>query len=193
MNNVTKIIAIFLIVSVTINLVIFSYYTEKGYTVGTILEKFSDNENNLDLPKMMLRSESYYFDNYDVGRIYIVYRMINPEVNGAPTTKYKTETLSEYFVNNLNKYPKHKKFLENWSKLQSIRHNEFVKKLKVKKSNKLDLDKYIGDGNVKKMENKNLNVKKKKEKNQEIIELEQLYEEGIITKEELEKAKELVN
>ena len=51
MNNVTKIIAIFLIVSVTINLVIFSYYTEKGYTVGTILEKFSDNENNLDLPK----------------------------------------------------------------------------------------------------------------------------------------------
>lgn len=51
MKNVSKLLIISLIISITINLVIFSYYVEKGYTVDTILEKFSDDKN-LDLPKI---------------------------------------------------------------------------------------------------------------------------------------------
>ena len=51
MNNASKVLVILLIISITINLVIFSYYTEKGYTIGTILEKFTENEDSLNLPK----------------------------------------------------------------------------------------------------------------------------------------------
>jgi hypothetical protein len=143
---------------------------------------------------MMIRSESYYYDKYDIGRIYIISRMINPEINGAPPTKYDTETTSEYFVKNLEKYYLHKEFLVNWSKLQSIRHTKFEKYLKVKSHSKLDLSKYIGDGIVKDM--KNLNIIKKEDsnkiKNQDIENLEELYKSGILTKEEFEKAKKLI-
>tara|TARA_Y100000741_G_scaffold179523_1_gene136470 strand:- start:423 stop:1607 length:1185 start_codon:yes stop_codon:yes gene_type:complete len=51
LNNASKVLVILLIISITINLVVFSYYTEKGYTVETILEKFTENEDSLNLPK----------------------------------------------------------------------------------------------------------------------------------------------
>tara|TARA_B110000014_G_scaffold255230_1_gene236805 strand:- start:109 stop:1293 length:1185 start_codon:yes stop_codon:yes gene_type:complete len=51
LNNASKILIISLIISITINVAIFSYYTEKGYTVETVFEKFTENENNLNLPK----------------------------------------------------------------------------------------------------------------------------------------------
>jgi len=122
---------------------LYTDYTDMNYP-STILQKYV-TKNNIKLPKMMLRSESYYYDNFDQGRMYYVYRTINPEVNGAPLTKFDTETTSEYFLNNLDNYPKHKTFLENWSKLQSTRHQKFEKNLKIIKRNKLNLEKYIID------------------------------------------------
>jgi hypothetical protein len=120
--------------------------------------------------------------------------MINPEINGAPPTSYDTETSSEYFVKNLEKYYLHKKFLDNWSKLQAIRHTKFEKYLNVKSHSKLDLSKYIGDGIVEDM--KNLNIIKKEDsnkvKNKDLESLEELYKSGILTKREFEKAKKLI-
>lgn len=167
-------------------------YTDMNY-IAPLYQKYV-SENNLELPKMMLRSESYYYDKHDIGRIYIINRMINPEINGAPPTSYDTETSSEYFVKNLEKYYLHKKFLDNWSKLQAIRHTKFEKYLNVKSHSKLDLSKYIGDGIVEDM--KNLNIIKKEDsnkvKNKDLESLEELYKSGILTKREFEKAKKLI-
>ena len=51
MKKISKVLIISLVISITINLAIFSYYAEKGYTVETVFEKFSD-EKNLDLPQI---------------------------------------------------------------------------------------------------------------------------------------------
>lgn len=167
-------------------------YTDMNY-ISSLYQKYV-SKNNLELPKMMIRSESIYFDKFDVGRIYIVNRMINPEINGAPISKYDTETESEYFIKNLDKYYLHKNFLDNWSKLQAIRHKQFEKHLKVKSISSLDLSNYIGDGIVKDM--KNLDLQKKSTsgdiKDKDMKDLEELYKSGILSKEEFEKAKKLI-
>jgi len=167
-------------------------YTDMNYP-PKIFQKYI-TENNIELPKMMLRSESYYYDKFDQGRIYIVYRMINPEVNGAPLTQFNTETTSEYFVQNLDKYYLHKKYLNNWSKLQAMRHDDFEKKLKVRQRNRLNLSQYIGDGIVDEMKNTNLIQKKDSNtiKKDDIKDLEELYKSGILSEEEFEKAKKLI-
>ena len=46
-------------ISITMNLVIFSYYAEKGYTIETLTDKFSTTENKLVLPEF---SEIYLQD-----------------------------------------------------------------------------------------------------------------------------------
>ena len=45
-------------------------YTDMNY-ISSLYQKYV-SKNNLELPKMMIRSESIYFDKFDVGRIYIL-------------------------------------------------------------------------------------------------------------------------
>ena len=75
-------------------------YAEMNYAPGIIrnyLEK-----NNIDIPIMMLSSEHYY---YSRGKLFWIFRMINPEINGASKTKFNTEETSEYHPSNISKYP----------------------------------------------------------------------------------------
>ena len=112
-------------------------YADMNYApriIRNYLEK-----NNIDIPIMMLRSEHYY---YSRGKLFWVFRMINPEINGASKTKFNTEETSEYFPSNISKYPDKKKFMEGWVKLASERHQIFEKQLMIKPHQKLDLSEY---------------------------------------------------
>ena len=155
-------------------------YTDMNYAppiIRNYLEK-----NNIDIPIMMLRSEHYY---YSRGKLFWVFRMINPEINGASKTKFNTEETSEYHPSNISKYPVRKKYMDDWVKLATKRHQIFEEQLKIKPHHKLDLSAYSAAESIKETKTTISNSSITDQLNK----LNNLYKEGVITKEEFEKAK----
>jgi len=153
-------------------------YVDMNYAPGIIrhyLEK-----NNIDIPIMMLRSEHYY---YSRGKLFWVFRMINPEINGASKTKFNTEETSEYYPTNISKYPVRKKYMDDWVKLATKRHQIFEEQLKIKSHHRLDLSEYGTIEPIKETKTTSTNITKDLEK------LNELYKSGALTKEEFEQAK----
>jgi len=151
-------------------------------------------DKKIILPKTSLASShTYYAPNVNQYGISVDY-IINPELHGGPKIIFGDESKSEYHRENIDNYPKVKKYMNNWTKVSAIRHKEFEASLSAKDSHKLnfsDLD-IDFDGN---------NYIKKKKKKQTIIsskmiyqlrELKKLYDEGVLTKEEFTKAKKKI-
>ena len=158
-------------------------YTDMNYAppiIKNYLEK-----NNIDIPIMMLRSEHYY---YSRGKLFWVFRMINPEINGASKTKFNTEETSEYYPSNISKYPVRKKYMDDWVKLATKRHQIFEEQLKIKPHQRLDLSKYGVGEQVEEIKT-TISSSGFTEK---LKELHELYKEGVLTKEEFEKAKKKI-
>ena len=158
-------------------------YTDMNYAPG-IIRKYLE-KNNIGIPIMMLRSEHYY---YSRGKLFWVFRMINPEINGASKTKFNTEETSEYFPSNISKYPDKKKFMDDWVKLAIKRHQIFEEQLKIKPHHKLDLSEY---GTIEPIKETKTTISSSNITDQ-LNKLNNLYKEGAITKEEFEKAKKQV-
>ena len=133
----------------------------------------------------MLRSEHYY---YSRGKLFWVFRMINPEINGTSKTKFNTEETSEYFPSNISKYPDKKKFMDDWVKLAIKRHQIFEEQLKIKSYHKLDLSEYDVAEPIKETKT----TISSSSITDELTKLNKLYKEGSITKEEFDKAKKKV-
>ena len=101
-----------------------------------IVKKYINNE--VKFPKIMLRSDHYISSN---SNLYAYFEMINPEVNGAPNTLFKSEKKSEYHPLNIDNHPQKKDFYLTWIKNQAEKHSKFENELKRK--NKINLAKYI--------------------------------------------------
>jgi frataxin-like iron-binding protein CyaY len=139
-------------------------------------------ENNITLPKIVLASEHSYFSRHVGGNWFSVIYVANPKMLGAPKNNFLSEERSEYHKFNINKHPKHKKIMEKWISISSGRHYDFENSNRAKKSHKLDLSMYLSS------ESKNSQKKSDKIITQ-IKKLNELYKDGILTKEEFEKAK----
>ena len=153
-------------------------YIDMNYGPG-IIRRYIE-KNNIDLPAMMLRSEHYY---YSRTKLFWVFRMVDPEINGGFKTKFNTEDTSEYFPSNISKYPDKKKYMDDWVKLASTRHKIFEKQLKIKPDHELDLEEY---GAIKVIEK---TITTSSSFTKELEKLNELYKSGALTKEEFEKAK----
>ena len=137
-------------------------------------------ENNLKLPKNMLQSSHLYFSrvvsNYLYGALYVD----NPQRLGAPENNFNTEETSEYHPLNISKYPKYKKYMDKFIEISSSRHMDFEKIVNAKKKHKL---KFANINSYKVQSNGVLDQLKK---------LKSLYEEGVLTEEEFNKAKKKI-
>jgi hypothetical protein len=143
-------------------------------------------ENNIVLPTIMLCSEHYFMSPIVTsGYLVVLEYCTNPDISYGEKNKFTTEERSEYHPANINQNPKKKKIMQQWIKLAAKRHKQFEANIKAKDKHKLDLSEY-GAGEVNK-KNK-LKVKSSNLTN-EIKELHELYKEGVLTKEEFEKAK----
>tara|TARA_Y100000590_G_C15629900_1_gene980832 strand:- start:550 stop:1356 length:807 start_codon:yes stop_codon:yes gene_type:complete len=115
------------------------YFPDDPEDVGgrVKLEKYL-KKNNLTLPKVMLGVESNIFipSIKDKG-IFVVYA-INPELFGAPKIINAKEEKSEYHRDNIDDFPIQKKFFTDWTIEQTLKHQEFEKKLKLRSHHKLD-------------------------------------------------------
>jgi len=97
-------------------------------------------EYGIILPKTTLSSSHVYYAPNVRDKGYIVGYDINPEFFGASETLFGDENASEYHRNNIDKYPKKKKFMLNWTKESAKRHQEFELNLRAKGKHKLNFD-----------------------------------------------------
>ena len=143
------------------------------------------DENSIDLPKIMLSSEHIFFSRLVSTKFYVFTHSINPKFFKGPEIKYMTEDTSEYHSFNLDKYPKHKKFMNEFVSSESLTHINIEENLGIKNHQKLKLSKYIS----KKTETKKSNSTDKGDIVSQIKGLKELLDAGAINQEEFDKAK----
>ena len=142
-------------------------------------------DNNIQLPRVGLSSFHAYFSRLAAGKWYLLSYGIDPKILNGPKNNFISEEASEYHKNNISNYPDHQKTMQKWVLISAQRHIEFENLIKVMERHKLDLS--------------NLSPSKSqlsKNSSNEIIDqinkLNILYKNGILTKDEFEKAKKKI-
>jgi len=150
--------------------------------IRPVLRKYI-KENNIVMPKIMLSTVHEYFAPVVKDSGPGVYFLINPEAYGGPKGKSFTEETSEYHRTNIEQYPKFKKFIDEWTSLSAKRHQQFEIDWKARNYHKLNLsDVIIKDSDMTLINSEN-------DISKHIKGLKELYDTGVINKEEFEKAK----
>ena len=135
---------------------------------------------DFNVPEIILGDEhAFLFPSISNLVIAISYDF-NPLAMGQKI-KYFTEEGSEYHKKNINKYPEHKKFIENYLKEAAQRHVIYENAIKLKRSQRMDLSSLLT-----KEEKVGNNITKK------LSDLFKLYEQGILTDVEYAKAKKRI-
>ena len=145
----------------------------------------------------MLDSWHGFFSRTVSNNLYTAAYIDNPEYFGGPAHQFSTEQSSEYHPSNIGKYPKFKKYMNEFIKISAKRHIEFEKTVGAKSHHEMD---FSSIGLTKSKKNKNRNKKKKesvsssnsKDIVKQLNDLKKLLDSGVITKEEFEKAKKKV-
>ena len=153
-----------------------------------IMAKHIIKKHNIDLPPIILCSASYFYAPSITETVMEIDWCINPETNGASKTEFTNEETSEYHPQNINKFPDKKKFMEDWIKLSVQRHKSFEKEIKAKEKHKID----FGEYDVSEIIEETKTTISSSGLTEELKELHGLYKEGVLTKEEFEKAKKKV-
>ena len=139
-------------------------------------------QNKIKLPKVALFSNHSYFSRLRAGKWYTITYQIDPEILGSPKNKFITEESSEYHRNNIENYPEHKKIMEKWISISAKRHKDFENSINALDRHKLDLDDLITAEVIP-------NTNGSKDISSQLQKLYELYKNGVLSKEEFEKAK----
>ena len=140
-------------------------------------------ENNIPQPKILISALHEYYAPVVDDNGPSVWFLINPELYGGPKNKFFTEETSEYHRNNIDKHPEFKKFIDEFTSLSAKRHKEFEIQWRAKDRHKLDLSDVI-------MEQKDITlINSENDISKQIKDLKELYDAGVLKKEEFEKAK----
>ena len=143
-------------------------------------------DNKIKLPKIAIGSSHSYFSRLTGGKWFVIDHYFDPEVLGAPKSKFINEDRSEYHKYNINNYPDHKKVMDKVVSLGAKRHKQFELEVRAKEHHKLNLSSYIDDQTNKIGIKLNDNILDKLNK------LKNLYDTGVLNKEEFKKAKEKI-
>jgi hypothetical protein len=139
-------------------------------------------EKKITLPKVALYSLHSYFSRLSRGKWYSLVYVVDPKILNAPDNNYIKEDSSEYHKNNIDKFPEHKKIMKKWISISAQRHLDFENLVSAKEQHKLDL---ISFSPIKNTASQNQN----NELINQLKNLNDLFKNGVLTKEEFEKAK----
>ena len=142
-------------------------------------------DNNIQLPRVGLSSFHAYFSRLAAGKWYLLSYGIDPKILNGPKNNFISEETSEYHKNNISNYPDHQKTMQKWVSISAQRHIEFEKLIKVIERHKLDL------GNLSPSKSQ-LSENLSNDIIDQINKLNDLYKNGILTKDEFEKAKKKI-
>ena len=139
-------------------------------------------EKKITLPKVALYSEHSYFSRLSRGKWYGLVYVVDPKILNAPDNNYIKEDSSEYHKNNIDKFPEHKKIMKKWISISAQRHLDFENLVSAKERHKLDL---ISFSPIKNTVSQNQN----NELINQLKNLNDLFKNEVLTKEEFERAK----
>ena len=142
-------------------------------------------DNNIQLPRVGLSSFHAYFSRLAAGKWYLLSYGIDPKILNGPKNNFISEETSEYHKNNISNYPDHQKTMQKWVSISAQRHIEFEKLIKVIERHKLDLSNLSPSKSQ-------LSENSSNEIIDQINKLNNLYKNGILTKDEFEKAKKKI-
>mgnify|MGYP003328789506 CR=1 FL=1 len=165
------------------------YYPDDPSDKGNTQVKKYIKNHNVKFPPIMLDSVHSYFTRLSGNSWYVISYSIDPKELDGPNSVKLTEESSEYHRNNIVEYPEHKKTMDLWLSISANRHIEFEKMSRTKKRHLLDLISYEP------IEYENKQIKKDSNDDDllnDLNELIELYNSGILTKEEFEKAKKKI-
>ena len=150
-------------------------------TVNTQLKKWL-KEKKISLPKVALYSEHSYFSRLVRGKLYGLVYVVDPKILNAPNNNFIKEDSSEYHKHNIDRYPEHKKIMKKWISISAQRHLDFENLVSVKEQHKLDLNTFspIISAASQNQSNELIN---------QLNNLNDLFKNGVLTKEEFDKAK----
>ena len=140
-------------------------------------------ENNIGTPPIMLSRAHSFFAPSVKDSYYGIFYAFNPETHGAPKSKFFTEVSSEYHRGNINNFPKKKKYMDDFVSNAAYEHQQFEKWVRAKSNHLLDFSEFSIKEPTGKIETTSSGLAK------ELKELYDLYKEGVLTKEQFEKAK----
>ena len=164
------------------------YYPDNPQDNSKNIIKLWVKKNNIEVPPVLLCSVHYFMAPSIIDNLLKMEFCINPDLNGASKTKFNTEETSEYHPSNIHQYPDKKKYMEEWIKLAAKRHKLFEIGIGAKERHKLDLSEF-GVGEIIK---ETKTTTSNSGLTEELKELHNLYKEGVLTKEEFEKAKKKI-
>lgn len=139
-------------------------------------------EKKITLPKVALYSEHSYFSRLSRGKWYGLVYVVDPKILNAPDNNFIKEAYSEYHKHNIDRYPEHKKIMKKWISISAQRHLDFENLVSAKEKHKLDLNNFSP---IKDTVSQNQNDELIKQ----LRNLNDLFKNGVLTKEEFEKAK----
>jgi len=162
------------------------YAPDDPQTTSAKLKKYI-KDNSIIVPPITFWSFHSYYSRLNRSDWYRIGYWVNPKLVNSPEAKLHSEESSEFHKANISQYPEHKLAMERFVSISAKRHQELEKAFKAKEHHLLDLNKYI-------LENDNEYVNNEGEKNiiEDLEKLNELYKSGVITKEELEKAKDKI-
>ena len=143
-------------------------------------------ENNVDVPKIMISRSHNFFATTVIDSYYGIFYLFNPETQGGPKNKFLTENTSEFHRSNIENYPKHKKYMEDFVISAVYEQKKFEKMVHAKSRHVLDFSEY----NIEEPSNTTTTTTTSgSQLTKQLKELKQLYDDGVLTQEEFTKAK----
>jgi hypothetical protein len=161
------------------------FFTPDDREVSNAAVKKWIRDNNIQLPRVGLSSFHAYFSRLAAGKWYLLSYGIDPKILNGPKNNFISEETSEYHKNNISNYPDHQKTMQKWVSISAQRHIEFENLIKVIERHKLDL------GNLSPSKSQ-LSENLSNDIIDQINKLNDLYKNGILTKDEFEKAKKKI-
>jgi len=158
------------------------FFTPDDPEVSNAFIKKWIRDNNIQLPKVGLRSFHAYYSRMVKGKWYLLTYGIDPIILNAPKNIFINEESSEYHKNNISNYPEHKKIMNKWVSISVQRHLEFENIVDALDRHKLDLNNLSPYKSLT-SENSSSDIV------DQINKLNNLYKIGALTKDEFEKAK----
>ena len=151
-------------------------------TNTAIIRKYL-REENIEVPKIMIGRSHGFFAPSVKDSYYGIFYVFNPETQGGPKSKFLTEDTNEYHRSNISNYPKFKKYMDDFVNSAAYEHAKFEEMVRAKSQHLLDLSEF--DINIEEPTKET----KSSDLVNELKKLNELYQEGALTKKEFEKAK----
>jgi len=141
--------------------------------------------SNIIKPSFSIYSGHLYASPRHKNVFFRVEYYVNPVKEGMPDVKKTQWKFSDYNITNIKKFPKKKKYLEEYVQRTAVFQKLLEENLGIRPEHKLNTSKYISQ---------NIEKKKPKEKQgksitNELLKLNKLLKSGAITQDEFKKAK----